>query len=148
MWGIYFNHGAEAGSELISRAEDSGRIARSAYTYLHMPIVAGIILSAVADEIVLKHPSGHVELATALTAIGGPLIFLVGTILFKLDIRGFVQLSHGAGIAALLGLGWFATALSPLILSALTTAVLVIVAIWESLSLGSRRKAHASATSA
>jgi low temperature requirement protein LtrA len=148
MWGIYFNHGAEAGSELISKAEDSGRVARSAYTYLHMPIVAGIILSAVADEIVLKHPSGHAELATALTAIGGPLVFLVGTILFKFDIRGFLQLSHGAGIVALFGLGWFATALSPLLLSALTTAVLVVVAIWESISLRTKAQAHGSATSA
>jgi low temperature requirement protein LtrA len=148
MWGIYFNRGAEAGSELISRAEESGRVARSAYTYLHMPIVAGIILSAVADEIVLKHPLGHTDLPTALTAIGGPLVFLVGTILFKLDIRGFLQLSHGAGIAALLGLGWIATALSPLILSVLTTAVLVVVAIWEMVSLRSRSEAHASASSA
>jgi low temperature requirement protein LtrA len=148
MWGIYFNRGAEAGSELISKAEESGRVARSAYTYLHMPIVAGIILSAVADEIVLKHPLGHADLATALTAIGGPLVFLVGTILFKLDIRGFLQLSHGAGIAALLGLGLLATALSPLILSVLTTAVLVVVAIWESISLRSRSEAHGSATSA
>jgi low temperature requirement protein LtrA len=148
MWGIYFNRGAEAGSELISKAKDSGRVARSAYTYLHMPIVAGIILSAVADEIVLKHPAGHTDLATMLTAVGGPLVFLVGTILFKLDIRGFLQLSHGAGIAALLGLGWFATALSPLLLSVLTTAVLVVVAVWESISLRSKPEAHPSATSA
>src|SRR5450755_3908417 len=52
MWWIYFHKGAEAGSELISKSSESGRLARSAYTYLHMPIVAGIILTAVADEIV------------------------------------------------------------------------------------------------
>ena len=56
MWWIYFHKGAEAGSERISRSSEPGRLARLAYTYLHMPIVAGIILSAVADEIVLKHP--------------------------------------------------------------------------------------------
>lgn len=148
MWGIYFNRGAEAGSELISRSAESGRVARSAYTYLHMPIVAGIILSAVADEIVLKHPSGHTDLKTALTTIGGPLVFLVGTILFKFDIRGFLQFSHCAGIIALLGLGWFAADLSPLLLSLLTTALLAIVAIWESLSLRSKPDAHGSATRA
>jgi low temperature requirement protein LtrA len=148
MWGIYFNRGAEAGTELISKSAEAGRVARSAYTYLHMPIVAGIILSAVADEIVLKHPLGHADLMTVLTAIGGPLLFLLGTILFKLNVRGFLQFSHVAGIVALLGLGWFATALSPLILSVLTTALLVIVAIWESISLRSQQEAHASATSA
>ena len=101
MWWIYFHKGAEAGSELISRSSESGRLARLAYTYLHMPIVAGIILSAVADELVLKHPAGVSDPRTILTAIGGPLLFLIGTILFKYSIRGFLQLSHGVGIIAL-----------------------------------------------
>src|SRR5258708_16850 len=33
MWWIYFHKGAEAGSELISKSCDSGRLARLAYTY-------------------------------------------------------------------------------------------------------------------
>jgi low temperature requirement protein LtrA len=138
MWWIYFHKGAEAGSELISKSAESGRLARSAYTYLHMPIVAGIILSAVADELVLKHPTGHSDLKTVLSAIGGPLLFLIGTILFKLDIRGFLQLSHGAGIIALCALAWFASELTPLMLSLLTSLLLIVVAVWESLSLRSR----------
>jgi low temperature requirement protein LtrA len=137
MWWIYFHKGAEAGSELISKSADSGRVARLAYTYLHMPIVGGIILSAVADELVLTHPSGHTDIRTVLSAIGGPLLFLVGTILFKHSIRGFLQLSHGIGIVALAVLAWFAHDLSPLWLSFLTTAILIVVAVWESISLRS-----------
>jgi low temperature requirement protein LtrA len=137
MWWIYFHKGAEAGSELISKSSESGRLARLAYTYLHMPIVAGIILSAVADELVLKHPQGHSDVRTVVSAIGGPLLFLVGTILFKHSIRGFLQLSHGVGIVLLAALAWFAGGLSPLWLSALTTAIMIIVAAWESLSLRS-----------
>jgi low temperature requirement protein LtrA len=137
MWWIYFHKGAEAGSELISRSREPGRLARSAYTYLHMPIVAGIILSAVADELVLTHPTGHSDIRTVVSAIGGPLLFLIGTILFKHTIRGFLQLSHGAGIIALVVLAWFAKGLSPLMLSALTTALLIVVAVWESMSLRS-----------
>ena len=64
MWWIYFHKGAEAGSEQISKSARSGRLARLAYTYLHMPIVAGIILTAVADELVLKHPTGHSDVRT------------------------------------------------------------------------------------
>jgi low temperature requirement protein LtrA len=138
MWWIYFHKGAEAGSEMISKSEQSGRVARLAYTYLHMPIVAGIILSAVADELVLKHPEGHSDIRTIVSAIGGPLVFLVGTILFKHSIRGFLQLSHGIGIIALAILAWFASDLSPLWLSILTTAIVIVVAVWESLSLKSR----------
>ena len=137
MWWIYFHKGAEAGSEQLSRSSESGRLARLAYTYLHMPIVAGIIVSAVADELVLKHPAGHSDLKTVLSAIGGPLLFLFGTILFKHAFRGFLQLSHGVGIVALCVLAWFAGELSPLILSTLTTAIMIMVAVWESISLRS-----------
>jgi low temperature requirement protein LtrA len=137
MWWIYFHVGAEAGSEQISRSSEPGRLARLAYTYLHMPIVAGIIVSAVADELVLKHPGGHSDPKTVISAIGGPLLFLFGTILFKHSFRGFLQLSHGAGIIALGVLAWFASELSPLMLSILTTAIMIVVAVWESISLQS-----------
>jgi low temperature requirement protein LtrA len=135
MWWIYFHKGAEAGSEKLSKSAESGRLARLAYTYLHMPIVAGIILAAVADELVLKHPGGHSDTKTVLVAVGGPLLFLVGTILFKHAIRGFLQLSHGAGIVAFAAIGLFGHDLSPLWLSILTTAILIMIAAWESLSL-------------
>jgi low temperature requirement protein LtrA len=148
MWWIYFHKGAEAGSELISKSRESGRLARLAYTYLHLPIVAGIIVSAVADELVLKHPRGASDLRTISTAIGGPMLFLTGTILFKHSIRGFLQLSHGVGIVALAILAWFARDLSPLMLSALTTALLLIVAVWESMSLRTGRETQSEAISA
>jgi len=137
MWWIYFHIGAEAGSEQLSKSSEPGRLARLAYTYLHMPIVAGIIVSAVADELVLKHPGGHSDLKTVISATGGPLLFLFGTILFKHSFRGFLQLSHGVGIVALGALAWFASALSPLVLSILTTAIMIVVAVWESVSLRS-----------
>jgi low temperature requirement protein LtrA len=149
MWWIYFHRGAEAGSELISNSSEPGRLARLAYTYLHMPIVAGIILSAVADEVVLRHPADHSDPRAVLSAIGGPLLFLIGTILFKLSIRGWLQLSHGAGIVLLAILAWFAGSLSPLMLSILTTAIMIIVAAWESLSLrSSAPQTQSEATSA
>jgi low temperature requirement protein LtrA len=136
MWWVYFHKGAEAGSERISKSTESGRLARLAYTYLHMPIIAGIILAAVSDELVLKHPSGHSDVRTIVSTVGGPLVFLVGTILFKHSIRGFLQLSHGIGIILLLVLCWFAADLSPLWLSVATSVIMIVVAVWESVSLG------------
>ena len=134
MWWIYFHAGAEAGSEQISNSSESGRLGRLAYTYLHMPIVAGIIVTAVADELVLTHPHGHADLKTVLSSIIGPLLFLVGTVLFKRVIRGWLQPSHGVGIAALGVLACFAGELSPLLLSVLTTAIMTVVAVWETVS--------------
>jgi low temperature requirement protein LtrA len=138
MWWVYFHKGAEAGSEQLSKSAESGRLARLAYTYLHMPIVAGIILTAVSDELVLKHPTGHSDVRTIVSTIGGPLVFLVGTTLFKHAIRGFLQLSHGIGIVLLLALSYFASDLSPLWLSVATSVIMIVVAVWESVSLGTK----------
>jgi low temperature requirement protein LtrA len=146
MWWLYFHKGAEAGSELISNSSQPGRLARLAYTYLHLPIVAGIILSAVADDVVLQHPAEHSDARVVVSAVGGPMLFLIGTILFKHAIRGWFQLSHGVGIIALGVLGWFGGELSPLMLSIATTALMLVVAVWESLSLRSRQQAAAEKT--
>ena len=76
MWVVYFNIGAERGSRLIASSDDPGRLARTGYTYLHIPIVAGIIVAAVGDELVLHHPGGHTDLKTAAVILGGPALYL------------------------------------------------------------------------
>jgi low temperature requirement protein LtrA len=86
---------------------------------------------------VLTHPAERSDYRTVLSAVGGPLLFLIGTILFKHTFRGFLQLSHGAGIIALAILAWFAGNLSPLMLSMLTSAIMIVIAVWETVSLGS-----------
>ena len=65
MWWIYFNIGAERGSREIAGSADPGRYARAVYTYFHIPIIAGIVVCAVADEITIAHPGGHMELPAA-----------------------------------------------------------------------------------
>jgi low temperature requirement protein LtrA len=135
MWWIYFDTGAEVGVERITQARDPGRLGRLAYTYLHLPIVLGIILSAVADELVLAHPTGHTELPTAISSIGGPLAYLVGVLLFKYSLHGRFQLSHLAGIGLLLLLAAFAMRLPPLGVAGGAAIILVVVAVWESVSL-------------
>jgi low temperature requirement protein LtrA len=140
MWWVYFHIGAEAGAEHISHSEETGRLARLAYTYLHLPIVAGIVVSAVGDELLLAHPEGHSDMKAVLSMIGGPLLFLIGTILFKRSIRGIFQLSHMVGIGLLVALMPFAHYLSPLALSSATTLIILVVAAWEAISLGSSTK--------
>lgn len=147
MWWVYFDSGAERAHHRIAHSSDPGRQARIAYTYLHVLIVAGVIVSAVADELVLVHPD-HASDAGILVIVGGPWLFLLGNALFKwvMSDRPLPPLSHGAGLVLLmlalpLALNhWF----SALMLGALTTAIVVLVALWESLAL---RQASASITS-
>jgi low temperature requirement protein LtrA len=147
MWWIYFHIGAEAGSEYISKADDTGGFARLAYTYLHLPIVAGIVVSAVGDELLLAHPDGHCGIPEILGIVGGPLLYLAGVVLFKRAIRGHLQPSHLAGIGLFVILTPFAHLLTPLALFAAATAIMLIVATWEAISLGPKPP-HSEATSA
>ncbi len=139
MWWIYFNIGAERASHHIAASSDPGRMARLAYSYIHIVIVAGIIVTAVADELVLAHPLGHGEAKTGAAVLGGPALYLVGNIMFKRTVAAHLPLSHLMGLV-LLGLFVPGVAhLPPLILGVVASVVLVIVAIWETISLKSYR---------
>lgn len=138
MWWLYFDRGAVAGHHRIAHAADPGRTARIAYTYLHLPIVAGIILSAVADELVLAHPD-HLNAAGLATAVGGPAIYLIGVGAFKWvgRNRALPPFSHLVGLALLalvapaaISFHWSAVAAAATVL-----AILCLVAAWEHLSL-------------
>jgi low temperature requirement protein LtrA len=131
FWWIYFDRSARYGSQMIKGARDPGRLGRSAYTYFHLPMVAGIIVMAVADEVVIAHPDGPESLAAAFVTVAGPILFLGGHALFKHAVSGWVLTSHLAGIAALgllLPVGMFA---SPLVVGAVATAIVVAVAVWD-----------------
>ena len=131
MWWLYFDASVEAGSERISRSSDPGKLARLSYTYIHLFIVAGIIISAVADEFVVAHPLGHTDQKTAIAVLGSTAIFLVGTMLFRWTIGGRVPLLHLAGIAILPLLAPVTSHLPPLILMTIATVVLIAVAVGE-----------------
>lgn len=135
MWWLYFEHGLEQGHHSIVHSQTPGRHARNNYTYLHIPIVAGIIVGAVGDELVLSHPQ-HGNPAAMAAIIGGPLLFLCGTALFKwlAHTRALPPLSHLLGIVLLLVLGALTALLhlSPLLAAAGCVLVLLLVAVWES----------------
>lgn len=138
MWWIYFDTGSERAAHHFQHAADRGRVARNAYTYLHIPIVAGIILCAVADELVLAHPD-HASNAGIVAILGGPFLYLLGNALFKwiTNMRRLPPFSHLVGLALLAALAPFAFAhvFTALALGWLTTGVLMLVASWEWFSL-------------
>jgi low temperature requirement protein LtrA len=135
MWWLYFDVGAERAARRLAAEADPGRMARLAYTYFHMPIVAGIIVSAASDEMALAHPLGHAGTAEIICLIGGPALYLFGNLLFKRTNASHFPLSHLVGLGLLAGTLPFAWGLSPLLLSVAATATLVLVACWEMRSL-------------
>jgi low temperature requirement protein LtrA len=131
LWWIYFDRGAEAASEVIARMSDPGRLGRSGYTYFHLPMVAGIILTAVGDELTLTHPTGHADAATIATVVGGPALFLAGHLLFKGVTFGHYSVSRPVALVVFAGLAAVGSQLSPLMLSAATALTVAGVVAWD-----------------
>jgi low temperature requirement protein LtrA len=138
MWWLYFDKGQAAGHHRIAHAQDPGRHARTGYTYLHLPIVAGIIACALADELVLAHPE-HASSAGITAMLGGPALYLAGVGGFKWASRerALPPLSHLVGLLLLAVLALPAALhwLSALAVMGGAVAVLVFVAVWEQVSL-------------
>jgi len=139
MWWLYFDVGAERAARRLAADADPGRMARLAYTYFHMPIVAGIIVTAASDEMALAHPLGRAGTAEIICLLGGPALYLFGNLIFKRTNSRYFPLSHLVGLGLLALTLPFAWQLSPLILSLAATGALIIVAIWEMRSLKDTR---------
>lgn len=135
MWWLYFDMGARRGARHIENHELPGLVARQAFTYWHIPIVAGIIVLAVADELVLAHPlePAHRDFLA---------VVMIGTILFIVGLAGFKRISsgnpwfpashvYGLFTLPLLALwGWFLHPPS-LLLYAAMTLLFAVIAVWE-----------------
>lgn len=133
MWWVYFATSSKDGSEVIAHASDPGRIG-AYFHYIHAVLVAGIIVTAVGNDLVIAHPDGHMTTAYVITLLAGPAIYLVGNALYKKVVYGQIPASHIAGLIALVVLAPVAYATDLLMIGALTTVIMLVVGFWESRS--------------
>lgn len=135
MWWVYFDVGAKRGAEHIEHHANPGLVGRNAFTYWHIPIVAGVVMMAVTDELTLAHPLEPVHLDFLIVTAAGMALFFLGTMTFKRISSGnpWYPLSHtvGLGLVAVLALwGWLAHP-ATLGFSMAATAIFALVALWE-----------------
>jgi low temperature requirement protein LtrA len=131
LWWIYFDRAAGDAASAAAHSDDPGALGRSAYTYLHLPMVAGIIVTAVGDELAIAHPLGHAGPEIAATVLGGPALFLAGHALFKRAIFGVTSIPRltaivALGVIALIGQAW-----APLVLATIALVIIAGVAWWD-----------------
>ena len=134
LWWLYFDQSAEAAGEKIARSDDPGRLGRSAYHLIHPVMVAGIIVSAAADDKVLSDPTAVASTASAWMILGGPALFLAGHAAFKLVVWHFISWPRLAGILGLALLALTSRAIPALALAACATALVAAVAATDRLS--------------
>lgn len=130
MWWIYFDHGERIGAEVIERSDAPGRVARTAYTYVHLLVIGGIVLTSVGDKEMLGHPHEH-SVSAVVTVLGGPVLFLAGTLLFRRQLERRWVWPQGVGLLGLVGVAALSPLLDPLGVGAASTVVLAAVAAME-----------------
>ena len=131
LWWLYFDEVGWRAQRFLSRADDSGKLARDAYTYLHTPIVAGIIVIAVADEVVIAHPGSSPSAIELAVILGGPALYLIGHTLFRLRMIRNVSRKRLAAAVAIVALAPLGAVLTSLGLAACVLAILIVLAVAE-----------------
>ncbi|MEU7070383.1 low temperature requirement protein A [Streptomyces narbonensis] len=138
LWRLYFRQLGEAAEHRLGGldGDDRTRFARDTYTFLHLPLVAGIVLCALGMKKVLQQvaDTGHYGLAEPLHGVvawsltGGVGIFLLGAAAIVLRTTGRRPTALAVGGACCLAAGplvGLVPALAALAVLATATAVLV-----------------------
>lgn len=138
LWWLYFNYVATIAQRRLALAEDRVRMARDAFTYLHVAIVAGVILSAVGDELVIAHPTEELPTAELIAVAGGPALYLLAHVALRLRMTGTISAKRLTGALACAAAGGIGAFVPALVVAGLLVAVLVGVIAAEHLAAARR----------
>jgi low temperature requirement protein LtrA len=133
LWWVYFDRAAADSAVIIGSSDDPGRLGRNAFHWVHPLIIAGIIVSAAADEVVLHAPSAHGVMTTSWLVVGGVALFLGGHAVFKAVVWRLVSWPRVIAVGVLLLLLVLAPHVSALTLSIATLVVVVAVSVADRL---------------
>lgn len=128
MWWLYFGTSSQDATDTITRSADPGRIG-ACFHYVHALLIAGIIATAVGNDLVMDAPEEGVSLAHAAMLVAGPLIYLLGSALYKRVVYGRMPRSHLLGAVLLLVMGPLLPMTHLLAAGWLTSVVLLLVGL-------------------
>jgi low temperature requirement protein LtrA len=133
LWWAYFDVVTLVARRRLRHAppNERVRIARDSFTYLHLPMVAGIILFAVGIKKMLPHIGDHLDAVPAVALCGGAALYLLALSAFKRRNIGSWNQPRLVAASALVVLAPIATAIPALLALALVTAVSVALIAYE-----------------
>jgi low temperature requirement protein LtrA len=123
LWWLYFDIVALVAERRLSNASagrERNTIARDSFSYLHLPMVAGIVLVALGLKKTLEHVEDPLKVVPATALLGGAAIYLLAHVAFR--YRNVHRFSWQRLIAAVLLVALLPAATE---LSALTTTAIV-----------------------
>jgi low temperature requirement protein LtrA len=125
LWWAYFDIVAIVGERRLRLADAAKQalIARDSYTYLHLPMMAGIILFAIGVKRTLIELHAHLQIVPATALCGGIALYLIALSAFKRRNIGTFNTQRLIAAALLLAAIPLATAVPALLALGIVTAV-------------------------
>ena len=142
IWWLYFDVVAFVSEQrLLSAAagRDRNEKARDVYSYLHFPMVAGIVLVALGLKKTLGDPTEALEVETAAALYGGVALYLLAHIAVRERNVGTLSRPRLTLAVVLLAAIPLASDIASLAAVALLTAALTVLIAYETRMYGERR---------
>jgi low temperature requirement protein LtrA len=134
LWWLYFNRAADRMAGHLEDALQRTELARDIYTYLHVLVIAGIIVSAVGDDLLIHDPGESLPTNELIALVGGPALYLAALSLTRLRAIGSISPKRTIAALACVAIGVIFAGASALVVAALLLAVLVVLIVAEELS--------------
>jgi low temperature requirement protein LtrA len=133
LWWLYFDVAAIFARRRLIQAVglEQHRLALDSYSYLHLPMVAGIVLFALGLKTTLGHVGAALDTVPAVGLCVGAALYLLGHIAFLFRTTGRVFRRRTVGAVVLLALVPAAVAIPALAALALVSAVCSFVVAYE-----------------
>jgi low temperature requirement protein LtrA len=142
QWWIYFDVVALISAKRLGEAE-AGRaqneLARDSYSYIHLALVAGIVLVAFGLKVTIAHNGEHLHTVPAFALLGGVAIYLLGLVAFRYrHVQSINRQRLGLAIVLLILIP-VATAVPALIALAVAVVLMWVMIAYEHRSYGEGR---------
>jgi len=133
MWWAYFDLVALVAERRLRTAprDEQVRIARDSFTYLHLPMVAGIVVFALGVKKTLAHVDHELDTVPAVALCGGAAVYFLALSAFKRRNIGSFNYPRLVAASALVVLAPIATAIPALLAVGLVAAISIALIAYE-----------------
>ena len=135
LWWAYFDLVMLAAERRLTRAkgEERARLARDSYSYLHLPMVAGIIFVALGVKQTLAHVGDPLGIIPAAALCGGVALYLLGHNAFRLRDVGSASVPRLVVTVLCCALVFLAVTVPSLVTLAMLSVLLCALAAFETM---------------
>jgi low temperature requirement protein LtrA len=142
LWWLYFDVVAVVATRNLARAavgREQNSMARDSYSFLHLPMIAGIVLLALGMKKTLGHVDHHLKIEAATAMFGGMALYLVAHVAFRYRNLHTVNRQRLITAVILVALLPLVVEVEALVALAVMTALLVALISYEAIRFADTR---------